>query len=139
MAVSVGTSNATPLLGPPATVTTTYPVVATLGTEVTIVVALQLNTVAAVLLNVTVLLPCVAPKLLPVIVTLVPGMPTATERLVMVGGGATVKLLPLLFTPLARTTTFPVVAPTGTDTLMRVALQLVGVPTVPLNETLPPP
>jgi len=48
----------------------------------------------------------------------------------------TVKLTPLLATPLTVTTTFPVVAPAGTGTVMLVALQLVGVPAVPLNVTV---
>jgi hypothetical protein len=45
----------------------------------------------------------------------------------------TVKLTPLLARLATVTTTFPVVAPVGTDTTMLVALQLVGVATVPLN------
>src|SRR6266853_3944717 len=48
----------------------------------------------------------------------------------------TVKLTPLLATPLTVTTTFPVVAPAGTGTVMLVAFQLVGVPAVPLNVTV---
>jgi hypothetical protein len=47
----------TPLLATPPTVTTTLPVVAPAGTEVTILVALQLVTVAIVPLKVTVLEP----------------------------------------------------------------------------------
>ena len=47
----------TPLLAWPPTVTTTLPVVAPLGTVVAMLVALQLDTVAAVPLNVTVLVP----------------------------------------------------------------------------------
>jgi hypothetical protein len=55
----------------------------------------------------------------------------------MLGGGTvTVKLTPLLATPPTVTTTFPVVAPVGTGTAMLVALQLVGVPAVPLNVTV---
>ena len=54
----------------------------------------------------------------------------------MLGAGvATVKVTPLLATPPTVTTTFPVVAPLGTGTVMLVALQLVGVPAVPLNVT----
>jgi len=44
--------------------------------------------------------------------------------------------MPLLDTPLAFTTTFPVVAPEGTGTTILVALQLVGVASVPLNVTV---
>jgi hypothetical protein len=83
-------------------------VVAPLGTGTTILVALQLVTVAVVPLNFTVLLPCVDPKVVPVIVTEAPTAPEVGDRLVILG--TTVKLDPLLFTPLANTTTFPVVA-----------------------------
>ena len=65
----------TPLLATPPTVTTTFPVVAPVGTDVTRLEALQLVTVAAVPLKVTVLLPCVEPKFVPVIVTGVPTGP----------------------------------------------------------------
>ncbi len=54
----------------------------------------------------------------------------------MLGVGMTVKVTPLLATPPTVTTTFPVVAPLGTGTVMLVALQLVGVPAVPLNVTV---
>jgi hypothetical protein len=50
--------------------------------------------------------------------------------------GATVKLDPLLSTPLACTTTFPVVAPDGTGIPILPAPQLVGVAVVPLNFTV---
>jgi len=59
------TVNDTPLLARPLTVTTTLPVVAPVGTGTTMLVADQLVDVAGVPLNVTVLLPCVAPKLVP--------------------------------------------------------------------------
>jgi hypothetical protein len=68
-----------------------------------------------------------------VIVTEAPTAPVVGDRLVILGVARTVKLWPLLFTPLAKTTTFPVVAPVGTATLILVAVQLVGVPAVPLN------
>ena len=89
------------LLGLPFTVTTTLPVLAPFGTEVTIEVALQLVTVAVTPLNVTVLVPCDAPKLAPVIVTAVPTTPEVGDRLVIDGGGITVNATPLLLTPLA--------------------------------------
>ncbi len=126
----------TPLLATPPTVTTTFPVVAPLGTDVAMLVALQLVTVAAVPLNVTVLVPCVDPKFVPVIVTAVPTGPEVGDRLVMLGADDTVKLTPLLATPPTFTTTFPVVAPLGTDVAMLVALQLVTVAAVPLNVTV---
>jgi hypothetical protein len=127
----------TPLLGTPPTVTTTLPVVAAAGTGTTMLAALQLLGVPAVPLNFTVLVPWVAPKLVPVIVTDVPTTPDVGFRLVMLGPGTvTVKLTPLLATPPAVTTTLPVVAPAGTGTLMLVALQLVGVAAIPLNFTV---
>jgi hypothetical protein len=75
----------TPLLATPPTVTTTLPVVAPVGTEVEMLVALQVVTVAAVPLNLTVLVPCEDPKFVPVIVTAVPTGPEVVDRLVMVG------------------------------------------------------
>ena len=127
----------TPLLATPPTVTTTLPVVAPLGTGTTMLVALQLVGVPAVPLNFTVLVPCVAPKFVPVIVTGVPTGPDVTLKLVMLGAGTvTVNVTPLLATPPTVTTTLPVVAPLGTGTTMLVALQLLGTPAVPLNFTV---
>jgi len=131
------TAKVIPLLGTPPTVTTTFPVVAPVGTVTPMLVALQLVAVAAVPLNCTVLVPCVAPKFAPLIVTELPAKPDAGFRLVMLGAGVvTVKLTPLLATPPTVTTTFPVVAPVGTVTPMLVALQLVAVAAVPLNFTV---
>src|SRR6266849_4028349 len=87
------------LLATPLAFTTTFPVVAPLGTVTPMLVALQLLTVAVVPLKVTELLPWLAPKLVPVMVTAAPTAPVVTERLVILG--ATVKLDPLLSTPLA--------------------------------------
>ena len=116
-----------PLLATPPTVTTTFPVVAPAGTGTTILVALQLVIVVAVVpLNVTVLVPCVEPKFVPVIVTDAPTAPDVGLRLVIVGVASTVKLDPLLATPPTVTTTFPVVAPAGTFATMLVALQLLS-------------
>jgi hypothetical protein len=126
----------TPVLSTPAALTTRFPVVAPAGTGATMLVALQLVTVAVVPLNVTVPVPCVAPKFVPPIVTAAPTAPDAGDRLVMAGAGRTVKALPLLLTPLARTTTFPVVAPDGTVATMLVALHVVTVAVVPLNLTV---
>ena len=80
----------------PLTVTTTLPVEALLGTGTTIEVALQLEGVAATPLKVTVLVPCVEPKFVPVIVTEVPTGPELGDSDVMLGGGGgvmTVKLV----------------------------------------------
>jgi hypothetical protein len=76
----------TPLLATPPTVTITFPVVAPVGTGITIVVAFQLVAVPAdVPLNVTVLVPCGLPKFVPVMVTEVPTCPEVGFRLVMLG------------------------------------------------------
>ena len=131
--------NVTPLLGPPAVVvTTTFPVEAPLGTTTTIEVADQLvMEVAAIPLNVTVLLPCIAPKLEPAIVMEDPTSPLFGVRLVIVVGGFTVNTIPLLGPPGVVTTTLPVVAPDGTTATMDVADQLVMVvATIPLNVTV---
>lgn len=73
----------TPLLACPLTVTTTFPVVAPLGTGTTIDVALQLVGVAVVPLNVTVLVPWVEPNVVPVMVTEVLVGPEVGDRLLM--------------------------------------------------------
>ena len=91
------TVNSTPALDTPPTVTTTLPVVAPAGTGATRLVPLHDVGVAAVPLNVTVLVPCVDLKFAPVIVTDVPTVPDVGFKLVMVGGDeVTVKLTPLL-------------------------------------------
>jgi uncharacterized protein YjeT (DUF2065 family) len=126
-----------PLLATPFTVTKTLPVVAPVGTGTAMLVALQLVGVPAVPLNMTVLVPCVAPKFVPRIVTDAPTTPDAGFRPVMLGGGTvTVNIAALLAWPATSTTTLPVVAPVGTGTVILVALQLVGVADVPLNETV---
>src|SRR6266480_2862330 len=123
-----------PLLETPLSFTTTFPVVAPLGTCTTMLVALQLAGGASVSLNVTVLVPWLDPKFVPVIVTAAPTAPVVGDSPLM--PGRTVKEMPLLEMPLTLTTTFPVVAPDGTGTATLVALQLVGVAAVPLNVTV---
>jgi hypothetical protein len=113
---------------------TTFPVVAPLGTVTAMLVELQLVVLADVPLKATV---PVVPKVVPVIVTADPTTPVLIDKLVMFG--VTVKLFPLLATPLAFTTTFPVVAVPGTVTPMLVAFQLVTVAPIPLNVTVPVP
>lgn len=71
----VVTVKRSPLLATPATVTTTFPAPAVPGTVAVITVALQLVTAAVTPLNITVLVPCEAPKLAPLIVTSVPTGP----------------------------------------------------------------
>ena len=129
------------MLAKPATLTTTFPVVAPVGTVATIDVALQLPMVVTVVpLNFTVLVPWVEPKFVPVIVTEAPIAPDVGDRLVILGAATTVKLTPLLFTPLAFTIRLPVVAPVGTVATIEVALQLpIVVAAVPLKLTEPVP
>jgi hypothetical protein len=129
------------LLATPATVTTTLPLIAPNGTVTTMLVALQLVGMAATAtplgpLNVTLLNACVAPKFVPVIVTVVPTAPEVGLRLEMLSVCTTVNAIPLLADPLTVTTTLPLVAPAGTGTTILAALQLVGVATVPLNFTV---
>jgi hypothetical protein len=86
LVIMAGTTKLAPLLATPATVTTTLPVVAPVGTGSTMLVALQeVIVVAAVPLKVTVLVPWVAPKFVPAIVTDVPTAPEVGLRLEMVG------------------------------------------------------
>jgi hypothetical protein len=126
-----------PLLFTPLALTITLPVVAPVGTVATTDVAPQLVIVAVVLPNVTVPLPCVEPKLVPVIVTEAPTAPVVGDRLVMLGAGTTVKLAGLLVTPLAFTVTLPVDAPAGTVATIDVAVQLVMLAVVFMNFTVP--
>jgi len=128
----------TPLLARPPTVTTTLPVLAPLGTEVPILVALQLVAVAVIPLNVTVLDPWADPKLVPETVTGVPIVPELGESPVIEGveDKVSLKMTPLLASPPTVTMTGPVVAPLGTATTMLVALQAVGVANTPLNVTV---
>ena len=117
--------------------TTTLPVVAPAGTGTTMLVADQVVGVAAVPLKVTVLVPWVAPKLVPVIVTDVADR-AARRRQAREASArtVTVKVTPLLARPPTVTTTLPVVAPAGTGTTMLVADQVVGVAVVPLKVTV---
>src|ERR1017187_8392598 len=132
------TVNGEPLLANPPTVTTTLPVVAPPGTLTVMLLALQAAAAAAVVpLNVTVLLPWLAPKFVPVMVTAVPTGPEVGDRLVMPGATVTVTGEPLLANPPTVTTTLPVVAPPGTLTVMLLALQAAAAAAVvPLNVTV---
>ena len=137
--VTLGPGNTvkvTPLLGNPPTVTTTVPVVAPAGTGATMLVALQVVGVVSVPLNRTELVPCVAPKFAPVIVTGTPIVADVGDRVVMLGRRPSVNVTPLLGNPPTVTTTGPVVVPTGTGTTILVSLQVVGVAVVVLNRTV---
>ena len=77
-----------PLLATPATVTTTLPVTAPDGTFATMLVALHVVTVAVTPLNLTVLVPLVAPKAVPVIVTEAVIAPDVGARVAILGAAA---------------------------------------------------
>jgi hypothetical protein len=135
---TAGITNMVPRLGMPFTVTTTFPLVAPVGTVAVIVVAFQRETdPAAVPLKVTVLVPWLGPKPVPVMVTAVPTGPEFRERYEITGRGTTVKATGLLATPFTVTTTLPLVAEGGTKAVILVALQLDAVPEfMPLNVTV---
>src|SRR5260370_32638227 len=130
------TAKLIPLLATPDTVTTTLPVFSFNDTAATEIYALSLHDALPISLNCTVLVPWVAPKFVPVMVTDVPTAAEVGDKPVMLGAATTAKLIPLLATPDTVTTTLPVVAPAGTGATMLVALQLVGVASVPLNCTV---
>jgi len=83
--LAVATAKVTLLLTTPPTVTTTLPVVAPGGTGTVTLEALQLLGVAVVPLKVTVLVPWVAPKFVPAMVTCVPTTPLIGVRLEICG------------------------------------------------------
>src|SRR5438309_10240284 len=99
-------------------------------------VALHVETVAVVPLNLTVLFPCVPPKFAPAIVTDALTAPVFGVRLVTLGVPATVKAFPALATPDTVTTTLPEVALDGTVAVMLVAVQAVTAAVTPLNLTV---
>jgi hypothetical protein len=99
---------------PPGVVTLSGPVVAAAGTVAVIAVAEVTVNKALVPLNRTRVAPL---KFVPVIVTVAPTAPLVGEKLVIVGGLTTVKLLALVAVPAAVVTlSGPVVAPAGTGT-----------------------
>jgi hypothetical protein len=116
-----------------------FPVVAPVGTEVTMLVGVGVPIIGATVpLNFTMLLEVVVLKFVPVIVTVAPTIPLAGVKLAIVGGTIMIKSVALVATcPLTSKVIFPVVAPVGTKVTMLVD---VGVPiigaTVPLNFTM---
>src|SRR5438477_8213511 len=86
----------TPLLGWLDTVTTTFPVVAPLGTVTPILDAPHDVTVAVVPLNVTVPVPCELPNFDPIPVSAAATALDLIDKLVMLGAANTVKMIPLL-------------------------------------------
>jgi hypothetical protein len=99
---------------PAGVVTLSGPVVAPAGTVALIAVAEVTVKLALVPLNRTVVVPV---KFVPLIVTVAPTAPLVGEKLVIVGGLTTVKLLALVPVPAdVVTLSGPVVAPAGTGT-----------------------
>src|SRR5882724_7957684 len=95
-------------------------------------VLFQLAGSAGTPLNATVLPTCVGPKLVPLTVIEVPTAPELGD--IFVAPGETVKFAP--YAESTVTITGPVVAPTGTGTIIDSVPQLVGVAVTPLNETV---
>jgi hypothetical protein len=129
------TVNVTPALAWLLTVTTTGPVVAE-GTVAVMLFMLQFVVVAVTLLNLIVLVPFVAPKLAPAIVTDWPTTPVEGVSDEMLG--FVVKVTPLLVPPVdITTTTGPVIAVEGTCAVMLPLVQFEVVAATPLNVTVP--
>jgi len=123
----------------PAIVTVIVPVVAPLGTVVVMLVAVLAVTVAVVPLNITVLFAGVVLKFVPVMVTDAPIMPAGGANEIIVGSDTvvTVKLVAeVAVIPATVTAMEPVVAPSGTVTVMLVAALAVTVAATPLNVTV---
>jgi hypothetical protein len=118
-------------------VTTTFPVVAPIGTTAVMLELVQEPIVADMPLNVRV--PCVAPKFEPETTTPEPTGPRAGVRAVMLGGNTTEKTRVLLAVPPELVTmTLPLVAPAGTETRIPVGVQLgIDVAFTPLKLTDP--
>ncbi|HLO25550.1 MAG TPA: hypothetical protein VK187_05510, partial [Geobacteraceae bacterium] len=123
----------------PPTATVIVPVVAPVGTVVTIWVAVELVTTAVVPLNMTTLLAGVVLKLVPVMVTVVPTGPWEGVKLAIVGAAAavTVKLIGEVPVRIPTVTVIvPVVAPVGTIVTIWVEVELVTIAFCPLNLTM---
>src|SRR5215475_2487135 len=123
--VICGTTNTLlALLGIPFTVTRSGPVVAEVGTVVTIWLSLQLVAVAAKPLNVTVLLRWLAWKPDPLMVICVPTTPPAGDIEFTEGGGTVNTTELLLGAPLTVTMAGPLVEVTGTVATICPSFQL---------------
>lgn len=113
------------------------PVVASTGTVVVRLVAVAAVTVAWMPLNFTRLSSGIELKSVPIIVTVVPSMPTVGVNPIIVKDGITVKLLVLeIVTPFTVTEIFPEVAPSGTVTVMLDAVEAVVIAGTPLKLTI---
>src|SRR3989442_471317 len=118
---------------PPGVATLIGPLEAPAGTVAVIAVAELTVKLALTLLNSTAVAPL---KLVPLMVTVVPAPPLVGEKLVIVGGGMTVKLLALLAVPPAVVTLIgPVEAPLGTVAAIEVDEFTVKPALTPSNRT----
>ena len=132
------TVKVSPLLTWPPTVTTTGPVAAVAGTGTVIEVSLQVVGRAVTPLKVTVLVPLVAPKCTPVIVTGVPTPPEVGSNDMMDGEEpVTVNVTELLAWPSTVTTNGPVRAPAGTLTVILPSAHFLALASRLLKVTLP--
>jgi hypothetical protein len=104
--------------------------------NVTMLASLQLVTPSAVPFSVTVLAPGAAPKFLPAIVTAEPYKPEVGLSVLMTGAGRVKFTLLLTSPPTVTVIALVACSPTGAETTMLVALQLVGKATMPLNVTV---
>jgi hypothetical protein len=128
------TTKLVPLVAVPAgLVTVIGPVVAPAGTVAVICVLLLTVKAAAMPLKRTSVVPV---KFVPVMMTEVPMRPEAGEKLTMVGGRMTTKLVPLVAVPAGLVTVMgPVVAPAGTVAVICVLLLTVKAAAMPLKRT----
>ena len=129
MAGTFVTVKLTGLLPTPDTLTTTFPVVAPVGTVPVMLVADHAEMLIAVPFNIAVLVPCVSPKFEPEIWTVAPRSPLVGDTLEMKGVGSTANSTRLLPTPPTWTTISPVVS-FGTVTTILVGVQVVTVAAV---------
>ncbi len=121
----------------PFRVTDIFPVVAPAGTEVVMLVAVEAETTAVVVLNLTTWSSGLLLKSIPLIVTLTPTAPLVGENDSMMGVGSIVKLDALdMVTPLVVMEIGPVVAPTGMLAVMLVEFDVVTLALIPLKNTV---
>ena len=113
------------------------PVVAPIGTEVVILVAVEAVTVAATPLKVKMLSSGIALKFEPLIMTVAPTAPLPGLKLAIEGVGETLKLDPVVIViPFTFMEMGPEVAPAGTLVAILDVVDVVTEANVPLNDTV---
>ena len=113
------------------------PVVAPIGTEVVILVAVEAVTVAATPLKVKMLSSGIALKFEPLIMTVAPTAPLPGLKLAIEGVGETLKLDPVVIViPFTFMEMGPEVAPDGTLVAILDVVEVVTEANVPLNDTV---